>query len=159
MKFWYRDQPFSKNWLRKPLGATIPVAFNFVTHGKTYCITAARILEDLMKRLHLFTGLLLLTGCAELEPNLTWLEPMPGSVVTGAVELSVQAVEETGIPSNVVFYLDNDPIAKAYVEDGRFTAVWESSMVSPGDHLLRAKPYDGPSVDARITVAARQPLD
>jgi hypothetical protein len=111
-----------------------------------------------MKR-SLLVGLVILSSCNRIQPSLTWLEPTPGSVVVGTVELSVQTVGETPTFSNVVFYLGDDPIAKAYGEDGRFTATWESSTVAPGDHLLRAKPYNGPPVEAPVTVATRRPLD
>lgn len=111
-----------------------------------------------MRRL-LLVGLVLLSACVQVQPSLTWLEPTPGSVVVGTVELSVQTVGETQTFSNVVFYLGNDPIAKTYGEDGRFTSTWDSSTAAPGDHLLRAKPYNGSPVEARITVVAGTSLD
>lgn len=111
-----------------------------------------------MKR-SLLVGLVVLSSCNQTQPSLTWLEPAPGSVVAGTVELSVQAVGETQTFPNVVFYLGDDPIAKAYENDGRFTATWESSKAAVGDHILRAKPYNGPPVEARITVVASRPLD
>lgn len=110
-------------------------------------------------RLLLLVGLVLLSARVQVQPSLTWLEPTPGSVVAGTVELSVQAVGETETFANVVFYLGNDPIAKAYGEDGRFTTTWESSTAAPGDHLLRAKPFNGPPVEAPITVVASRSLD
>ncbi len=105
-----------------------------------------------MKRT-LLVGLLLLSSCAQIQPSLTWTEPTPGSVVVGAVELSVQAVGES--PANVVFYLGDQPVVKAYaLEEGKFSGVWDSASVSPGDYTLSAKPYGGAAVSARVTVAA-----
>ncbi len=111
-----------------------------------------------MKR-SLLVGLVLLSSCNQVQPGLIWLEPAPGSVVAGTVELSVQTVGESQSFSNVVFYLGDDSIAKAYGKDGRFTVTWESSTAAPGNYLLRAKPYDGLPVEAHITVVARRRLD
>lgn len=103
----------------------------------------------------LLVGLILLSSCAQIQPSLTWLEPTPGSVVAGTVELSVQAVGES--PANVVFYLDDQPVIKAYaLEEGEFSGPWDSTLVSPGDYTLSAKPYGGAAVSARVTVAATQ---
>ncbi len=111
-----------------------------------------------MKRAAYLAGLLLLTSCSQLEPNLVWLEPTPGSVVVGTVELTVAAVGES--PENVVFYLGDEPIAKAYAEEeGRFNTVWDSTIVSPGDYSLRAKPYGGSAITTRVTVAPRRELE
>lgn len=107
-----------------------------------------------MKR-SLLVGLVLLSSCNQIQPSLTWLEPTPGSVVAGTVELSVQAVGES--PANVVFYLDDQPVIKAYaLEEGRFSGVWDSASVSPGEHTLSAKPYGGAAVRTQVTVAAAQ---
>ncbi len=105
-----------------------------------------------MKFLCLPACLLLLTGCSQLEPSLVWLEPTPRSVVVGTVELSVQAVGET--PANVVFSLGEQSIAKAYAEDeGRYSAVWDSSSVAAGRYTLFAKPYGGVAISTSVTVA------
>ena len=105
-----------------------------------------------MKRF-LLVGLVLLSACARVQPSLTWVEPTPGTVVVGQVQLSVQAVGES--PANVVFYLGDQPVVKAYaLKEGRFSGVWDSASVSPGDYTLSAKPYGGAAVSARVTVAA-----
>lgn len=110
-----------------------------------------------MKR-SMMVGLVLLSACAQVQPNLSWLEPTPGSVVVGNVELTVAAVGES--PENVVFYLGDEPIAKAYAEEeGRFSTVWDSTIVSPGDYSLRAKPYGGSAITTRVTVAPRRELE
>ena len=104
-----------------------------------------------MKRF-LLVWLVLLCACARVQPSLTWVEPTPGAVVVGQVQLSVQAVGES--PTNVVFHLDDQPFVKAYaLEEGRFSGVWDSASVSPGVHTLSAKPYGGAPISARITVA------
>lgn len=103
----------------------------------------------------LLVGLVLLSACARVQPILMWVEPTPGAVVVGQVQLSVQAVGES--PANVVFYLDDQPVIKAYaLEEGKFSGVWDSASVSPGDHTLSAKPYGGAAVSTQVTVAAAQ---
>lgn len=108
-----------------------------------------------MKRF-LILGLVLLCACAHVQPSLTWVEPTPGAVVVGQVQLSVQAVGES--PANVVFYLGDQPVVKAYaLGEGTFSGVWDSATANPGVHTLSAKPYGGAAVSARVTVAARRP--
>lgn len=108
-----------------------------------------------MKRL-LVMGLLILISCVQVQPSLSWLEPEPGGVVVGTVTLSVEAVGES--PANVVFYLDDEAIAKAYEGEGAFSAVWDSATVEPGTYELSAKPYGGVAVSTQVTVAKR-PLE
>jgi hypothetical protein len=99
----------------------------------------------------LLVGLVLLSACARVQPSLTWVEPTPGAVVVGQVQLSVQAVGES--PANVVFYLGDQPVVKAYaLEEGRFSGIWDSASVSPGVHTLSAKPYGGAPVSIQVTV-------
>jgi len=98
--------------------------------------------------------LLTLVGCAELQPTLRWLEPQPNSVVVGPVELVVEALGPS--PDNVVFYLDDRAIAKAYLEEEHFRATWDSSATPPGEYVLSAKPYGETEITTRVVIATRR---
>ncbi len=102
-----------------------------------------------MKR-SLFLFLLVLCGCTN-EQSLVWVTPGAGHQVSGVVELKVEAIGETP-PSNVVFAVDNTPVAKVYAEENQFSAVWNSKNVPPGSVTLIAKPYGGPAISRVINV-------
>lgn len=95
--------------------------------------------------------LALLSSCVQVSPEVVWLTPGEGDSVAGTVELQVEAAGETP-PANVVFRVDNQPVAKVYVEEGLYRAIWDSEEVQPGDATLIAKPYGGPAISRVITV-------
>lgn len=96
----------------------------------------------------------LLMGCTQVSPELTWVTPGEGDNVAGTVELRVEAVGETP-PANVVFKIDDRPVAKVYVKDGVYSALWDSKKVQPGAVTLTATPYGGTAIRWEITVASK----
>ncbi len=111
-----------------------------------------------MKRsLLLFWVLLagLLAGCSQPSDQLLWLTPGEGGAVVGTVELRAQAFSEP-FPVNVVFFVGDTAVAKAYEEDGIYNALWDSRSFS-GRVELQAKPYGGDAVVRTVTVV--QQLD
>ncbi len=95
--------------------------------------------------------LVLLIGCSEVSPELTWITPGEGDNVVGTVQMRVEAVGETP-PANVVFAADNIPIAKVYAADGGYNAIWNSENAKPGLVTLTAKPYGGIPIRREITL-------
>ena len=95
----------------------------------------------------------LLASCSQPVSSVVWLTPNAGGVVSGTVALRAQALQEP-FPANVVFYVDAEPVAKAYEEDGVYNAVWDSKGVS-GRVELGAKPYGGEALLREIVVATR----
>ena len=110
-----------------------------------------------MKRLpsyrsfHLPLLLTLLSSCTEVSPELVWRAPGEGDSVAGTVELQVEATGETP-PANVVFTVDNQPVAKVYAEAGMYRAFWDSAEAQPGAVTLIAKPYGGTPIRREIIV-------
>ena len=111
-----------------------------------------------MHRLCRFSALLLLAlvACQPGAPTLRWLSPTPGGTVSGQVRLSVEALGENA-PPNVVFVLGDKEVAKAYLKEGGYEALFDTSAVAPGRYTLRAVPYGAPSLPLPITVARKVP--
>lgn len=92
-----------------------------------------------------------LAGCSQPPEQLLWLTPGEDGAVVGTVELRAQALNEP-FPANVVFFVGDTAVAKAYEEDGIYNALWDSRSFS-GRVELRAKPYGGNAVFRAVTVA------
>lgn len=95
----------------------------------------------------------LLIGCAQVSPELTWVTPGEDDNVAGTVVLRVEAVGETP-PANVVFKVGDRPVAKVYVEEGAYSALWNSKEAQPGAVTLTATPYGGTAIRREIIVAS-----
>lgn len=96
---------------------------------------------------------LFVTGCSVLnQSSVLWLSPRENGVVTGTVELRVQALVEP-TPANVMFYIDDEPHVKAYSDDGVYVATWNAQEVTAGEHTVTAKPFGLPGVSTTLITA------
>lgn len=91
-------------------------------------------------------------------PSVNFTTPESGSLVSGAVSVSIAASDNTGV-SKVEFYLDGTLVASTSSQP--FTFYWDTKNVSNGSHQLTAKAYDTASnaSSATITVTVSNTVD
>lgn len=99
---------------------------------------------------------LVLVACAQDAPSLRWLSPTAEGTLSGKVRLSVEPSGSV-TPPNVVFSLDDQEIAKAYLTDGVYETIFDTAKLEPGVYTLRATPYGAQSVALPVTVARNVP--
>ena len=91
-------------------------------------------------------------------PSVAFTSPGSGSLLSGAVSVSVAASDNTGV-SKVEFYVDGTLVASTSSEP--FTFYWDTKDVSNGSYQLTAKAYDMASnvSSATITVTVSNTVD
>jgi len=73
------------------------------------------------------------------RPSVSILSPARRSLLSGQVSIDVTATDDIGVAS-VVLMVDGQPVATDTAPG--FSFLWDSSTVSPGKHVLRARAYD-----------------
>lgn len=74
-----------------------------------------------------------------LAPSVALYEPAPNSIVSGKVNIGVEASDDTGIKYVLVYVNDKLEFLKNYKP---YTHVWDTSKLANGEYVLVAEAYD-----------------
>ena len=91
-------------------------------------------------------------GACDNPPTLAILAPSPGDVVSGLVDVTVEAQDDKGV-ANVEFFVDGAPAFKDTAEPYVYT--WDTSVAAEGEHEIMAVATDS---GGQATVALTRPV-